>query len=370
MDELPEGIFELMHRKALTALVASLLPASLAAQAVSIRVLPDRPLIERSSCCLLINFDFELTSSAVDTLEIDEIQATLLDARGTVLNIRRVQHNGMGPSITTLNQRKVVPGRITTVYNPFFSIDPELPVATIRYVFRLRGPGGFVEGATAVSPVPFETKTDLILPLRGRVLVHDGHDFYSHHRRMDLSVLRELGVSKQQFNRYAYDFTLVDSAGRPNRTGGHRNEDWFGYGTEVVAPGAGTVRVAVNTAAEHVLPDSHWDDEAGARNPTSIPGNYVVIDHGNGECSFLAHLQNGSVTVKVGDRVARGQPIARMGLSGDSYWLPHVHYQLMNSCDFQDAEGLPSYFSGFVRAGGTTLERRGQIDTGDIVVVK
>ena len=346
------------------------LPFSLAAQTVSLKVLPARPLIERSSCCLLVNFDFEVTTAGSDTLQVDEIEATLLDTRGTVLNIRRLHDNGMGPGIATLNQRKVVPGKITTVYNPFFSIDPKLPVATIRYVFRLGGPRGVAEATTSVSPARFEPGTDLILPLHGRVLVHDGHDFYSHHRRMDMSVLREAGLSKQQFNRYAYDFSLVDSAGRLYRTDGRSNDDWFGYGTEVVAPGAGTIRVAVNTAGENMLPDGHWDDGAGVRNPTSIPGNYVVIDHGNGECSFLAHLKKGSVAVKVGDRVTRGQPIAHMGLSGDSDWLPHVHYQLMNSCDFQDAEGLPSYFSGFVRAGRTTPERRGQIDTGDIVVVK
>jgi len=360
-----------MHRPFLVGLLA-LCPTVLAAQSVSIRVLPAQPLIERSACCLLLNFDFEITTSGSDTLEVEEIEATLLNAGGTVVNIRRIQRNGMGPSLFTLNQRRVVPGRITTVYNPFFSIDPKLSLAAIRYRVRLQGPNGWVEAATVVTPVPFETKTDLILPVRGRVLVHDGHDFYSHHRRMDLSVLREAGLSKQQFNRYAYDFSLVDSAGRLNRTGGRSNEDWYGYGTDVVAPGSGTVRVAVNTAADHVIPNSRWDDAAGMKDPKSIPGNYIVIDHGNGECSFLAHLQNGSVGVKVGDRVTRGQLIARMGLSGDSYWLPHVHYQLMNSCDFQDAEGLPSYFSGFVRAGlpATAPERRGQIDSGDIVVAK
>lgn len=355
-----------------TVLAASLLVTSAAqAQTVTIQVLPARPLIEGSACCLLLNFDFELTTSGTDTLQVEEVQATLLDARGTVLNIRRLQQSGMGPSINTLNQRKVAPGRITTLYNPFFSVDRHVPLAKIRYVLRLRGPKGVVTATTTVEPSPFEPRTDLILPMRGRILVYDGHEFYSHHRRMDLSIIRQLGVAKQQFNRYAYDFSIVDSAGRLNRNGGRTNEDWFGYAAEVVAPGDGVVRVAVNDAAEHQLPEMTWSDEAGMKNPVSIPGNYIAIDHGNGECSFLAHLQKGSVSVRPGDRVTRGQPIARMGLSGDSYWLPHVHYQLMDSCDFQDAEGLPSYFSGFVRAGAASAqpERRGQIDTGDIVVV-
>jgi murein DD-endopeptidase MepM/ murein hydrolase activator NlpD len=184
-------------------------------------------------------------------------------------------------------------------------------------------------------------------------------------------VLRKLGVAKAQFNRYAYDFSLVDADGKLNRTGGKTNEDWFGYGTTVVAPGDGVVRYAQNNAAEHHLPDDKWDEQGAVKDPRSIPGNHVVIDHGNGECSLLAHMKQGSVTVKVGDHVSRGQPIGQMGLSGDSDWLPHVHYQLMNNCDFMQAEGLPSYFSDFRRvAGDTALVRRGQIDTGDIVITK
>jgi murein DD-endopeptidase MepM/ murein hydrolase activator NlpD len=87
--------------------------------------------------------------------------------------------------------------------------------------------------------------------------------------------------------------------------------------------------------------------------------------------SFMAHMKQGSVLVKPGDRVRRGQPIGKMGLSGDSDEIPHIHYQLMDSADFRDAEGLPSYFSGFVRAGraSRTVERRAQVDTGDILEV-
>jgi len=350
---------------------AVLFASPLAAQ-VQVNVLPAQPAIERSRCCHLLNFDFELVTTGTDTLVIDAVQATLLGPQGQVIGFRHVNRNGMVPSVATLNAAIVTPGKVATLFNPFFSIDRAIPVASLRYSFRFRGPQGVVEATTTVTPIRYETKTDLVLPVQGRVLVHDGHDFYSHHRRMDVSVLRGLGLAKRQFNRYAYDFSVVDSAGRLNRTGGETNEDWFGYGTNVVAPGTGIVRVAENNVREHRLPGATWDDEAGIRNPRSIAGNYIVIDHENGECSFLAHLKQGSLSVHVGDRVRRGQPIARMGLSGDSFWLPHVHYQLMDSCDFQDAEGLPSYFSGFLRVGGAVegLEQRGQIDTGDILLVR
>lgn len=53
-------------------------------------------------------------------------------------------------------------------------------------------------------------------------------------------------------------------------------------------------------------------------------GNGVVIDHGGGWETQYCHLAQGSLVVKVGDAVAAGQPIARVGLSGNTEY-PHLH---------------------------------------------
>lgn len=53
-------------------------------------------------------------------------------------------------------------------------------------------------------------------------------------------------------------------------------------------------------------------------------GNGVVIDHGDGWETQYCHLAQGSVRVKVGDQVAAGQPLARVGLSGATEF-PHLH---------------------------------------------
>lgn len=57
-----------------------------------------------------------------------------------------------------------------------------------------------------------------------------------------------------------------------------------------------------------------------------IYGNYIIIDHG-GWWSVYAHLLKGSVAVKVGDKVAKGQTIARMGDTGFSRGT-HLHFEL------------------------------------------
>lgn len=53
-------------------------------------------------------------------------------------------------------------------------------------------------------------------------------------------------------------------------------------------------------------------------------GNGVVVDHGDGWETQYCHLAQGSVVVKQGDPVAAGQPLARIGLSGNTEY-PHLH---------------------------------------------
>lgn len=53
-------------------------------------------------------------------------------------------------------------------------------------------------------------------------------------------------------------------------------------------------------------------------------GNGVVIDHGGGWETQYCHLAQGSVRVKVGDAVVTGQPLAQVGLSGNTEY-PHLH---------------------------------------------
>jgi murein DD-endopeptidase MepM/ murein hydrolase activator NlpD len=72
-------------------------------------------------------------------------------------------------------------------------------------------------------------------------------------------------------------------------------------------------------------------------------GNNVVIDHGNGEFSMIAHFQQNSVSVKSGDRVAAGQLIGRLGSSGDST-APHVHHQLQSGPDWTTSDALPHHY--------------------------
>lgn len=55
-------------------------------------------------------------------------------------------------------------------------------------------------------------------------------------------------------------------------------------------------------------------------------GNFVIIKHDTFLYSIYGHLKQGSVKVKIGDRVIQGQQIAEVGSTGNSY-TSHLHFQ-------------------------------------------
>ena len=59
-----------------------------------------------------------------------------------------------------------------------------------------------------------------------------------------------------------------------------------------------------------------------------------------------AHLQPGSVRVKVGDHVKRGQVLGLVGNSGNSS-EPHLHFHVTDAASTLGAEGIPYAFPAF-----------------------
>jgi murein DD-endopeptidase MepM/ murein hydrolase activator NlpD len=80
-------------------------------------------------------------------------------------------------------------------------------------------------------------------------------------------------------------------------------------------------------------------------------------------------MRQGSVKVHPGQRVARGEQVGAMGMSGDAF-LVHLHYQLQSDAGF--GEGLPAVFEGVRFATGTadgwTAPAASPVDSGDLVL--
>lgn len=69
--------------------------------------------------------------------------------------------------------------------------------------------------------------------------------------------------------------------------------------------------------------------------PSLYGGNYIEIDHGNGFSTRYLHLKHGSISVKEGDTVAKGQTIAYMGTTGYSTGN-HLHFEVRLNGERQD----------------------------------
>lgn len=59
-------------------------------------------------------------------------------------------------------------------------------------------------------------------------------------------------------------------------------------------------------------------------------GNYILINHDNGYYTLYAHLKYGSIKVKKGTKVLKGEVIGRMGATGRATGV-HLHFEVRNS---------------------------------------
>jgi Peptidase family M23 len=210
-----------------------------------------------------------------------------------------------------------------------------LAIDAMRYTLWYRRAPGGVDSSTLVIPVTrYRTKTNLIAPMKGNLIAMTGHEFY------------ELAHKYEWSQQFSWDFVGLGPQFELERPEGAGNERWFTYGHELVAPGDGVVVYARNDVPDMMppsqylkLPDPQW----------AIGGNSVLIDHGNGEISCLFHMKQGSVRVRIGDRVVQGQVIGLVGSSG-SPGTPHTHYQLQAEPRVFGADALPVQFTNLTRA--------------------
>ena len=121
--------------------------------------------------------------------------------------------------------------------------------------------------------------------------------------------------------RYAIDL-VIRKNGRDYEGDKDKNESYYAFGKEIIAPADGRV-----VEVERRVKDNEPVGEMNAAQPF---GNYVIIDHGNGEYSVIGHMKYESPVVKVGDAVKQGQLVGLCGNSGNSS-EPHIHFQVSDT---------------------------------------
>ena len=147
--------------------------------------------------------------------------------------------------------------------------------------------------------------------------------------------------------RFAIDFNKLDAENRPGRGDPRLPTSFPTFGQPVLAVADATVVEAVDRYPDLLVGQAREDVT-----PATAGGNRVVLDLGDGRFAVYAHLHAGSIAVRPGDRVRRGQVIAAVGSSGTGGG-PHLHFQVTDRPSVIVADGLPYVFDAFTVTGRT-----------------
>jgi murein DD-endopeptidase MepM/ murein hydrolase activator NlpD len=257
--------------------------------------------------------------------------------------------NIMVPSVDTLaNARSIEVGHSAVVFVEV-GLDSGMqapPKLGHRFSFSYLTRNGNRSFKTLLGPAVSLVSTPLPVlqaPLRGNNWVAF-NSFSSHsHRRSFNPVDGRMRIAE----RYAIDWMSLGPDGREFHNDTKSNTNFYCYGADVLA---------VANARVSALVDSFSDNEgSSARGDRAITldnivGNYLILDLGHGRFALYAHLQKGSMNVRLGDTVKAGQVLALLGNSGNSD-APHLHFQMMDTNSPMGAEGLPYAFEGFTQIG-------------------
>lgn len=183
----------------------------------------------------------------------------------------------------------------------------------------------------------------------GDWLASDGpsNDAENHHRR-GVVILDGLPVDSRRF---AIDWKQVKN-GAAFSGDSQIPGSYYSYGKAVLAVADGRVVTARDGQPENIPGHGAAFHPAVPITLETVAGNTITLDLGGGQFAYYLHLQPGSLRVKAGDRVHRGQLLARVGCSGDAR-EPHLHFEVTTSPKLIAGEGLPYLIDRYTTAGAT-----------------
>jgi murein DD-endopeptidase MepM/ murein hydrolase activator NlpD len=196
--------------------------------------------------------------------------------------------------------------------------------------------------AIETLPLAVNRRPVLVLtpPLRGdNWVAANGPSNTSGHRRALIPVDGRSWISQ----RFAIDWVQLFPDGVTFHGDKADNKNYRAYGQEALAVADGVV-----TETKDGIPQNIPGANSRAVPITleTIGGNHVILDLGHGVFAFYAHLQPGSLRVKVGDKVKTGQVLGLVGNTGNST-EPHLHFDLCDRSSMLACEGLPYAFPQF-----------------------
>jgi hypothetical protein len=245
--------------------------------------------------------------------------------------------------------RELQEGQQATLYLTLaFSDRAKIPD---RLVHRITVRAPQLPGGRAVSsPATVKVLRAFTVPVLGpplapgrRYIAADSCCSSPRHRRALLAI----GNHEWLAQRFAVDWEQIDRTGRFVKRGGNPadSSDYTIYGAQAIA--------AADATVVHVV------DGLPVQRPGALPqgatlpeadGNSIVARLDDGLYMLYAHLQAGSIRVKEGDKIKRGDPLGLVGNSGNTS-APHLHFHVMDGPSPLTSEGVPYVIDTFATEG-------------------
>jgi len=243
-----------------------------------------------------------------------------------------VSHPDVGRQDSLMKRGRIGAGLRAYVYL-WIPVDRNRPPARLKHRLTFQKTDSTTDVMEGTQIAVERAPVSITPPIRGEWAAFNGPSNASGHRRLVLALDGHVASGQ----RFAIDFLQVDSAGSSRRPGSDplKNASYYAHGNELLAVADGIVAATKDSIPENVV-----GGRAVKIDLVTVGGNYVGIDIGNGKYALYAHVQPGSLRVKVGDHVKRGQVIALLGNSGNST-EPHVHFQVADAPSFLASEGVP-----------------------------
>jgi hypothetical protein len=190
-------------------------------------------------------------------------------------------------------------------------------------------------------PVSQDLVPSLSPPFNGSIwLAGNGPVNDSDHRRTIMA------IDGQTYSpeRFAIDWVKIGPNGDTHHDEIKKNENWWGWGEPVLAVADGEITEVVDGIADNtprVLPPVTLDN---------IAGNHIILRIAANRFVTFAHLQNGSIKVRLHDHVHRGDALALLGNSGNATGA-HLHLQVTDRNSVLQSQGVPYVFSSFTYLG-------------------
>lgn len=302
------------------------------------------PVIIDNKATLL--FEVYFSNTGADSVEL--LGFSLLDAkkRNRILDYDSSELAGRLRNITPTAARNygniIAPGSTHILYIEASTNAKKFPELLFSYQTGIAGEKSFslIKKAKKLF-IDRSAPVVLSSPLQGGnwAAIHDP-SWERGHRRVVYTVD---GV-KRIPGRFAIDFMKLDSVHYVQG-----NEDsiynWLGYAQPVLAAADGIIASVRNDFPESSTLSAHPDYK-----PEQATGNYISLKIADNRFVFYEHLKPGSITVKPGQSVKKGEVIALLGFTGQTTG-PHLHFHVADKDSPLGAEGLPFVFEHFIQIG-------------------